>query len=108
MLSWHSPLLLLLILPAASSLLSTVAKGNPLAAFAAGRQPATLKEKLREAAAEKDESLILTLVDELALLNPSKFATKGLGVPDEACPLEGSCCTRMPVTQRPPLALRTD
>ena len=88
-LSWHSPLLLLLILPAASSLLSTVAKGNPLAAFAAGRQRATLKEKLREAAAEKDESLILTLVDELALLNPSKFATKGLGVPDEACPLEG-------------------
>jgi len=53
--------------------------GAIFAAPIAELKRSSLKKKLIKAANSKDEDLILSLVDELAPLNPNEFATFGLG-----------------------------
>ena len=44
-----------------------------------GLKRASLKKQLIKAANEKDEQLVMQLVEELSELNPTKFPTRGLG-----------------------------
>jgi len=50
----------------------------PIAKFQEGLQRKNLKKQLIEAAESKNESLVLSLVDELALLNPTPIPTLGM------------------------------
>ncbi len=62
------------------------------AAPVAQLQRTKLKKQLIQAAEAKDESLVLSLVEELSLLNPTPFPTEGLMDPSKsssAAPLNG-------------------
>jgi len=70
------------------------ASPSPFAAPFAQFQRSSLKQKLIQAAKAKNEPLILSLVEELSLLNPTAVATKGLlGYSDasgSSAPLNGA------------------
>lgn len=77
----------------ASSVASPSGGGGLFANRLAEFKRTSLKKQLIKAAEAKDESLVMSLVDELAAFNPTDFATYGLGGfgggSGEAAPLNG-------------------
>ena len=63
----------------ASTTTTKTSAGGIFAAPLAEFKRSSIKKQLIKAAKEKNEELIITLVDELTILNPNEFATYGLG-----------------------------